>query len=352
MTNDYSINGIQQVGVGVPDETKAFEWYKQHFGFNISILHEEGNAPLMIEYTGGKIHKRKATIAINLQGGSGLEIWQYVSKKPLAPDKDIQLGDFGVFVTRIQCKDIEKAFDYFKAMGCTLNDALLKNPIGLSTFFIKDPFNNIFQCVENTNVYINTHSLTGGVEGCIIGVSDIEKAKPLYMNILGYDQVLFDETSIFNDFKTFSRGNARFRRLLLSQKKASGPFSELIGKSTIELIELVHGGGQKIFKDRYWGDPGFIHLCFDISNMNALEKVCVHNKFPFVVSSGDSFEMGDASGKFCYIEDPDKTLIEFVETHKIPIIDKLGWYIDVQKKYSNKPIPKWMFRLLKLKTYF
>jgi len=34
--------------------------------------------------------------------------------------------------------------------------------------------------------------------------------------------------------------------------------------------------------------------------------------------------MGEASGHFAYVEDPDGTLIEFVETHKIPIIKKLG----------------------------
>ena len=30
--------------------------------------------------------------------------------------------------------------------------------------------------------------------------------------------------------------------------------------------------------------------------------------------------MGDAAGQFAYIEDPDGTLIEFVETHKVPLV--------------------------------
>ena len=33
--------------------------------------------------------------------------------------------------------------------------------------------------------------------------------------------------------------------------------------------------------------------------------------------------MGEAAGHFSYIQDPDGTLIEFVETHKVPILKKL-----------------------------
>jgi hypothetical protein len=29
---------------------------------------------------------------------------------------------------------------------------------------------------------------------------------------------------------------------------------------------------------------------------------------------------------FCYIEDPDGTLIELVETHKSAIFKKIGWF--------------------------
>ena len=46
--------------------------------------------------------------------------------------------------------------------------------------------------------------------------------------------------------------------------------------------------------------------------------------------------MGEAAGHFAYIEDPDGTLIEFVETLKIPIIKKLGWYINLEKRAPEK----------------
>jgi len=41
-------------------------------------------------------------------------------------------------------------------------------------------------------------------------------------------------------------------------------------------------------------------------------------------------------------------LIEFVETHKIPVVKKLNWFIDMRKRDREKPLPKFLFRLMGL----
>jgi hypothetical protein len=56
--------------------------------------------------------------------------------------------------------------------------------------------------------------------------------------------------------------------------------------------------------------------------------------------------MGEAAGHFAYIEDPDGTLIEFVESHKIPVIKKLGIFIDLRKRDPLKPLPDFMLKAL------
>jgi hypothetical protein len=48
------------------------------------------------------------------------------------------------------------------------------------------------------------------------------------------------------------------------------------------------------------------------------------------------------------VEDPDGTLIEMVETHKVPILKKLGWFLDLKKRGLQKPLPDWMIRMLSL----
>jgi catechol 2,3-dioxygenase-like lactoylglutathione lyase family enzyme len=170
----------------------------------------------------------------------------------------------------------------------------------------------------------------------------------LYRDILGYDTVLYDETGVFEDFAPLPGGDQKARRMLLEHSKPrKGSFSKLLGPSKIELVSVFDREPNKIFENRYWGDLGFIHLCFDIKGMDALREECEAAGFPFTVDSQDSFDMGEAAGHFSYIEDPDGTLIEFVETHKIPILKKIGWYLDVRKKDPEKPLPNWMIKALK-----
>ena len=57
--------------------------------------------------------------------------------------------------------------------------------------------------------------------------------------------------------------------------------------------------------------------------------------------------MGEANGHFTYVEDPDGTLIEFVETFKIPVIRKLGISINLKKRDDYKPLPKFITRALR-----
>ena len=67
----------------------------------------------------------------------------------------------------------------------------------------------------------------------------------------------------------------------------------------------------------------------------------------FVCDGGRDFKMGEANGHFTYIEDPDGTLIEFVETFKIPIIKKLGIYLNLEKREDSKPLPAWILKCLR-----
>ena len=135
----------------------------------------------------------------------------------------------------------------------------------------------------------------------------------------------------------------------MNTKKAV--FSKLFGKSEIELVQCLDAEPTKIFKDRYWGDMGFIHLCFDIRNMKALTEECDKKGFPFKVLSAESFDMGDANGHWGYIEDSDGTLIEFVETHRVPLVKSLGitLSIDLKKRNPLKPLPNWMIKAMNFK---
>ncbi len=317
---------------------------------DIKVFEESATASLMLPYTGGVPQKRHAVLALNMSGGGGFEIWQYTERKP-QPAKFVPgLGDLGIFAAKIKARDVQKTHAWFKAEKLTISE-IKADPEGRAHFFLTDPYDNIFQIIESDNWYVNEKKNTGSVYGVIIGVTDIDKSVKVYSEILGYDKVVSDTTGIFDDFSSLEGGNATFRRVILKNSKPRlGAFAKLFGNSEIELVQVEGRVPRKIFENRFWGDLGFIHLCYDIQGMEALKTECARLGSPFTVDSssslGNSFDMGEAAGHFSYIEDPDGTLIEFVETHKVPILKKFGWYLNLRKRDPAKHLPDFIVKML------
>ncbi len=338
------ISGIQQVGIGVPDANEAWKWYRKIFGMNVPVFNDEADAKLMIRYTKGEVRRRHAIMALNMAGGGGAEIWQYKNRVPVEADFKPQLGDLGIFAVKMKCRDVHA----FHAQNQVIKPSSLnKSPENLNYFWVKDPRGNQLQVVPDNSWFKPNGHLSGGVCGAIIGVSDIDKAIKLYADTLSINEVVYDKKGIFEDFISLESGNQQYRRVLLRKKLGKeGAFSKLLGNIEIELIQALDRSPRKIFEDRDWGDAGFIHLCFDALDMDALKAKCQQNGFPFTVDSGNTFDMGEAGGRFSYIEDPDGTLIEFVETHKVPILKRFGWYLNLKKRKTQKPLPDWMVSTL------
>ncbi|MBN8702588.1 MAG: VOC family protein [Bacteroidetes bacterium] len=343
------IAGIQQLGIGIPNVVEAFTWYRRHFGVDVPIFDEAAEANLMLPYTGGKPHMRRAILAINMNGGGGFEIWQYTSRTPQPAKFNIQLGDLGVFCGKIKAKNVAIAHQFLSTKNVPFITELLTSPSNQPHFFVKDPYGNWFEIIESEDWFGNGKYPTGGTAGSIIGVSNMDKSINFYKNLLGYTSVVYDKEGIFDDLKHLPLGDKKIRRVLLRHPNIrKGAFSKLLGKTEIELIQNYEHTPRKIFENRFWGDLGFIHMCFDVTNMKEVKSECESFGHPFTVYSGEKFEMGEAGGSFSYIEDPDGYFIEFVETHKVPILKKLGWYLNLKKRDPEKSLPTWMLKALAL----
>ncbi len=351
MTNNFILNGIQQMGIGVPDVQGIWSWYRQAFGLDVRIFEEAAPAPLMTRYTGGVVHHRTATLALNMAGGGGFEIWQFTSRPTEKATFEPQLGDYGVFICKIKSEDVRHTQQHLAQMGANVS-AAHQDPAGRWTCYVQDPNGNYFQIVEGRSWFgASKHpSKCGGVVGAVIGVSNMDKSQRFYQDLLGYEQKVYDEAQVFADFDFLPRGEEAFRRVLLTHPKVRGGyFAQLLGITEIELVELSpKTGARQIFGNRFWGDWGFIHLCFEVQGMNALKLRCDEFGTPFTVDSDNSFDMGEAAGRFAYIEDPDGYWIEFVETHKVPIFKKLGLYLNLKQGRAPKHLPKWMLKALGL----
>jgi catechol 2,3-dioxygenase-like lactoylglutathione lyase family enzyme len=337
------ICGIQQIGIGTPELQQDWDWYKDVFGMDIRIFQEAAEAPLMTRYTGGTVQKRNAVLATNMQGGGGFEVWQYESRQSMPPAFQPQLGDLGIIAAKMKTPNADVAHKALMDKGVKMLTEVVANGAGQRHFTVSDPKGNWFQVIESADWFKDEGRPTCGVYGAVIGVSHMDRSLAFYRDLLGFDTVLSDERGLQPDLAGLPGGNLAMRRTILAQSKQGiGPFTPLLGHNQLELVQLENGQGRKLFENRYWGDMGFIHLCFDVVDMTLLKEQGKSLGYPFTVDSLDGFEMGKASGRFCYAEDPDGTLIEFVETHRLPIVEKWGWYMNIQKRKPGKSLPNWL----------
>jgi catechol 2,3-dioxygenase-like lactoylglutathione lyase family enzyme len=346
------IYGIQQIGLGTDDAYKSFDWYSKTLGSSVIVFEDKSEATYMAPYMGGQAHKKRAILAMNPLGGSGYELWQYLDREPQKPTTPTLLGDLGINAVMVKSTDIDQSFKNLKAKNVSMLSSINTEPDGQRSFYIEDENENTIKIKEFDSWYSKKGNDTGGPFGCVIGVSDMETSLNFYTDILEYDQIVYDQSGVFPDLFDLKDGISHYRRVLLTTyKKRKGGFSDLLGESQIELIQCLDGNikRKKIFKDRYWGDHGFIHLAFDVRNLDLLVKECAEKGFPFQVLSNGAFDMGSATGYWGYIEDPDGTLIEFVETHKVPIIKWLNFNINLLSRNPQKPLPGWMIKAMLLK---
>lgn len=340
------ITGIQQIGIGVTDAGTAAHTYKTLFGFGALVFDDTSEAKLMTRYTGGAVRRRRALLTLNMQGGGGFEVWQFLDRKPTLPLVKPKWGDLGIYAAILKCTDVEAAHNILsKESGLALSP-VQPSAHGWPQFWAVCTNGNAFLVTPFEEHFDSLGQPVSGVLGAVIGVSSLEKSLPFYRQVLGISEIVSDVAGTFGD--NAASEEIKSRRVVLrkpgSQKQ--GAFGALLGSVQIELVERADGAGIPLYQNRFWGDPGFIHLCFDVLNMDALKSTSETAGFPFTVDSGTSFAMDDAAGRFCYVEDPDGTLIELVETHKVPVMKRWGLYLNLKKRGLHKPLPRWVVKLL------
>ncbi len=340
------ITGIQQIGIGVTNAGAAALSYKMLFGFGALVFDDTSEAKLMTRYTGGEVRSRRALLTLNMQGGGGLEVWQSLDRKPALPAVKPKWGDLGICAAILKCTDVAVAHKALSAQKELTVSAVQQSAHGWPQFWATDAGGNAFLITPFEEHFDDLNQPVSGVLGAVIGVKSMERALPFYQHVLGLTEVVSDCTGTFTDGVAGEETEAR--RVVL-QKRCSpkqGAFGVLLGSVQLELVERADGTGIPLYQNRLWGDPGFIHLCFDVLDMDALKSISEAAGFPFTVDSGTSFAMEEAAGRFCYVEDPDGTLIELVETHKVPIAKRWGLYLNLRKRGLYKPLPRWVVKLL------
>lgn len=342
------INGLQHIGVAVSDMDAALRFYRKYFGLNIPFFDSVADAPLMRVYCNGETITKRASMVMNLQGGCAVEVISPTSFRPRKAGFQVGAGDLGICITQVKCVDIEETHAFCKTHRPPFISDLSTDPAGRPTFYIYDPDGNIWQYLQSDQWYRKDGHHSGGVLGCSTGVTDMDKAFRLYRDILGFDEVIYDVTDTFDDWKDLHQGEHRYRRVLLSQSaQPGGGFARVTGKTYIELIQAQDRTPRFIFKDRIWGDTGFAHIGFDVKGMSALGKDLEEAGYGFTCDSNDALSMGNTKVHCTYIHDDDRTLIEMIEVYKVPIMERWGIFLNVEKRDPLKPLPDFMLKALR-----
>ncbi len=338
------ITGVQQAGVGVHCVEDAAAYYGQLLGFDVVVFDDTSEATLMSKYTNNCVEKRRALLLMNMQGGGGLELWQFLERKPIDA-YELNPGDLGIYALKIKCRNAVSAHHFFQHQNVNIS-AIDKNAAGENYFWLIDRYNNHFQIVEKKEFFATGKHVCAGVCGAVIGVNGGEAAKKFYGQLLQNPQCVYSNQPITID------GHTHYTSTLLRKTAATcGAFSKLLGSADVELLVNPAINAKNIYAGRCWGDPGFIHLCFDVLDMDALKNGMQKSGYQFTVDSLEYFGMENSGGRFAYIEDVHGTLIEMVETQKVAIVKKWNWY----KKFSNginqKPLPNIMIKMMGLNKF-
>lgn len=342
------INGLQHIGVAVTEMDKSLKFYRKYFGLDIPFFDSVQPAPLMDYYTHGKTITKRASMIMNLQGGCAIEVIRPTSFEPTKAKHEVMTGDLGIFITTVKCRDIKVAYDFCKENGVAGLTPVSKDPSGRDTFYISDPDKNIWQYVSSDQWYTDGKHFSGGVVGCSTGVSDMDKSLHLYRDVLGFDEVVYDKTGLFDDWVGLPAGKGQFRRVLLTQRaQPGGGFARVTGKTYIELVQALDRKPNYIFEDRIWADTGYAHIGFDVKGMQGLGEDLAAAGYPFTCDSKNALSMGKTKVHCTYIHDDDRTLIELIEVYKVPIIEKWGIFLNVEKRDPLKPLPDFMLKALR-----
>ena len=147
----------------------------------------------------------------------------------------------GLGCTTVKTPDIRKMHEHaLSILPSSCEKELSLDPLGRLTFYLRDYDNNLFQILESDKWFTNHGHPSGGIMGCTIGVSSIEKALELYSDILGYDEVLYDSEGVFDDWNGLPGGEEKYRRVILKQSKpGTGGFAAVMGETQLNSFKLL-----------------------------------------------------------------------------------------------------------------
>jgi catechol 2,3-dioxygenase-like lactoylglutathione lyase family enzyme len=275
----------------------------------------------------GKDETRDVIFLLNPYGGAIVEIFQYVSKKPVPVPNGTDLSYNGFLFYGLKVRNIPQTLEKIQSHGGIIlsgsddftpmknggwKTAAFRDPDGITGILIEYPESNVGYGKGNSRI--------GGIEYTAVGVSNLEKSIDFYSNILGYNDVVYTHEGKSPEWEAlFGAGKSVKRALLKKSDSAQGVFKHFLRGGMIELVQVGSGRKKHNFDGRKWGDIGFMELCFDVTDIDStLDDITGKNVSITVPKHSQEMGMNTAA-TFAYIRDPDGSMLEFADIKSLPV---------------------------------
>jgi catechol 2,3-dioxygenase-like lactoylglutathione lyase family enzyme len=309
------ITTLRHAAMGVRDAERTYRFYRDFLGFRVLISDRTGYADEMKQIIGALVEMR-IMVASNKAGGGAVKFIEHTSTRPMDTPVSVQWGDLGYLELGLEAYRLEELYLDLKSGGVEFITPVRSMELssgGIERYaYLRDPDGLLIQLVE---VNGSKRPAVGGVRHVAIGVPDLQKARELYSDALGFKEVIHDFKGRLPELDEITGGKEMDLAILgLPPGSRNAEPGRL--RAIVKLIHTPGYAGKLIYEGRRWGDIGLTEVAFDATDfeetVNNLISVGVELLHPPVRA-----DLGAGSGgTFVYLADPLGGLMKIVEAQK------------------------------------
>lgn len=312
------ITAFQHVGIGVHDVDTTYRFWSKLLGFKIK-LNDLTRYADELEPIIGDLVEMRMLMAMNVRGGGAIELVRHTSTEPLESPAPVEWGDIGILEIGLKAYNLDLLREKLSQKGVEfvtgILNARLKDGGRYRHTYLRDPDGLLIDLVEEPN---GGKPAVGGVIHVALGVSDLQKAREFYSNVVGFNQVIHESDD--EEIPQEVSSGRKTRVVVLRQPPDLKSNLPILEAGTLKLVKTPDYKGKRTFEGRRWGDIGCMEFALDVTELS--------RTYEEMIARGAEechpparVDMGSGSiGYVAYVKDPDGNFIEMVEVEKVMFV--------------------------------
>jgi catechol 2,3-dioxygenase-like lactoylglutathione lyase family enzyme len=310
------ITAFQHVGMGVHDIDRTYDFYRKLMGFRVKLSDKQEYDEVMKPIVGAVVEMR-IIMAMNVEGGAAIELVEHTSTRPLEPEEPLQWGDIGYLELGLKAYHLDDLYLDLKSKGVDFITPVRGMELssgGTERYaYLKDPDGVLVQLVEEPG---GKRPAVGGVRHVAIGVTDMDKARDFYGDVLGFKELIHQFKGDMPELDGVT-GGREMEMVILGHRPEAESVLPLLQRAIVKLVHTPGYKGKPAFEGRRWGDIGLMEMALDVIDLGETVNGLIADGAELFHPT-TRVEMGQGTaGSFAYIKDPDGIIVEMVETEKV-----------------------------------